>query len=497
MPRAVVIGAGLGGLAAAIHLRLAGFEVSVLEQRGEPGGKVRQFRQDGFTFDLGPTILTMPFVFEELFAAAGRRFADHVELNPLAPYYRAHFPDGTVFELSDSMRDVLAQVRRMSPNDEPAWVDFLARAGRIYHVVERHFLTRLFDSWRDLLDLGLLRAGLQVDALTTLSHRVARQFRDPRIRQLASYQAIYVGASPAEVPATYSLIPYLEMAHGVWFPRGGMYALASATAQLAEEIGVALCLGCGAARILVEKGRVRGVLDTRGETHRADVVVSNADLHHTYSRLLDGASRRHMSDRRLARLEPSSSAFILLLGVERRDPGLIHHNIYFSRDFARDLRELFIERRPLGDPSFYVCAPSVTDSALAPPGGTTLYALAPAPYLIPGVDWGTLAEEYAERLIDRIEAAALPGLRSSIRVKRWYTPNDFERDYHCHRGSIFGLSARNDQTAFRRPAPRSRDVAGLYLVGGSTQPGGGVPMVVLGGKLVAAQVVRDRGRFWS
>lgn len=497
MTRAVVIGAGLGGLAAAIHLRLAGFDVRVLEQRDEPGGKVRQLREGGYRFDLGPTILTMPFVFDDLFRAAGRRFADVVTLEPLSPYYRARFPDGTVFELSDSMRRVLAQIRRMSPDDEPRYVDFLARAGRIYRVVEEHFLTRLFDSRWDLLDLGLLRAGLRVDALTTLARRVERQFRDPRVRQLTSYQAIYVGASPAEVPATYALIPYLETAHGVWFPRGGMHALATAVAGLASDLGVEIHLGRGAERIEVAAGRARAVVDTGGLRHPADVVVSNADLHHTYGRLLDGAPRRHMNDRRLGRLEPSSSAFILLLGVDRSYPGLVHHNVFFSDDFARDLRELFVDHVPLSDPSFYVCVPSATDPSLAPPGATALYALAPAPYLAPGVDWDALAAPYAERLIDRIEAAGLNGLRAAIRVKRWYTPVDFERDYHCHRGSIFGLSARSDQTAFRRPAPRSRDVAGLYLVGGSTQPGGGVPMVVIGGKLVAEQICRDRGRRWS
>jgi phytoene desaturase len=495
--RAVVIGAGLGGLATAIHLRLAGFEVRVLEGRDAPGGKVRQWREGGYTFDVGPTIFTMPFAFEELFAAAGRRFSEAVSLAPLAPYYRAHFPDGTVFELSDSMREVLAQIRRMSPDDEPRYVDFLARAGRIYRVVEEHFLTRLFDSRWDLLDPGLLRAGLQVDALTTLARRVERQFSDARIRQLTSYQAIYVGASPEEVPATYSLIPYLETAQGVWFPRGGMYALASAVAALATDLGVEIRFGCGAERIEVEGGRARAVRDVSGERHPADVVVSNADLHHTYGDLLDGTPRRHMSDRRLARLEPSSSAFILLLGVERTYPGMVHHNVYFSADYARDLRELFVDHVPLSDPSFYVCAPSATDPALAPPGGTTLYALAPAPYLAGGVDWDALGEPYAERLVDRMEAAGWTGLRAATRVKRWYTPADFARDYRCHRGSIFGLSARSDQTAFRRPAPRSRDVAGLYLVGGSTQPGGGVPMVVIGGKLVAEQICRDRGRRWG
>jgi len=490
VPRAVVVGAGLGGLSTAVHLRLAGFDVEVVEGRDEPGGKVRRLREAGFSFDMGPTIFTMPWAIDELFSAAGKNPRDYLELLPLRPFYRAHFPDGLVFELSDSLSDVLAQVRRISPDDEPRWVDWLARAGRIYHLVERHFLGRLFDSWTDILEPRMLVAGMQMDALTSLSKRVARQFRDPRLRQLASYQAIYVGASPDDVPATYALIAWLEAAQGVWFPRGGMYAIAEAAARLCGDLGVRIRYGAPVERIAVEGGRARGVLLADGTRLDADAVVSNADLHHTYGHLLGDATRRHMDDARLARLEPSSSAFILYLGANRTWPGLPHHTIGFGPDFSRDLREVFVEKRPLTEPSFYVCAPSVTDPALAPAGSTSLYLLAPAPAIAHGVRWDEIADAYAERLIDRAERLCLPGLRESIVVKHRYTPADFERDYHCHAGSIFGLSARFDQTAFRRPAPRSRDVAGLWLVGGSTQPGGGVPMVVLGGKLVARDVVR-------
>jgi phytoene desaturase len=490
-PRAVIVGAGLGGLSCAVHLARAGWAVTVVEQRDEPGGKVRQLASDGFRFDMGPTILTMPFALDELFASAGRDRRDYLELRPLKPYYRAHFPDGLVFELSDSLSDVLAQIRAFAPDDEPRWLAYLARAGRIWRQVERHFLDRLFHSWRDLATPSLLLAGLQMDALTSLSKRVASRVRDPRLRQLLTYQAIYVGASPDEVPATYALISYLEMAHGVWFPKGGMYAIARAVARLCEEVGVELRYGAGVERIVVEGGRARGVCLTDGGELRADVVVSNADLHHTYGELLGATPRPHMSDQRLAALEPSSSAFIVYAGVARTYPGLPHHGIFFS-DYARDLREVFVDRRPLTEPSFYVCAPSVTDPELAPEGCTTLYLLAPAPYLAGDVDWDALAPQYAQRLLERAERIALPGLRAATTFLRWYTPADFARDYHCHRGSIFGLSARFDQTAFRRPAPRSRDVGGLYLVGGSTQPGGGVPMVVIGGKLVARTIVRDR-----
>jgi len=493
MRRALVVGAGLGGLAAAVHLRLAGLDVTLLEGRDAPGGKVRQLRDRGFVFDLGPTILTMPAVLDALFAAAGRERREHLELLALEPHYRAHFPDGLVFEMSRSLPDVLRQVRAISPADEPGWRRVLADAERIYGLVERHVLDRLFHSWRDLADPRLLWAGIGMDALTSLETRIARRLRDPRLRQLMTYQSLYVGASPAEVPATYALIAHLERAFGVWFPRGGMHAIATAVAALASDLGVELRYDTPVAEIVVEHGRARGVRTADGAWHAADVVVSNADLHHTYGTLLAGVPRRHLDAAALARLEPSSSAFILALGVARTWPGIPHHTIVFSDDFARDVQELFVARRPLTQPSFYVCAPSVTDPALAPPGGTALYVLAPAPYLTGDVDWDALAPAYAERLVARLAGAGFAGARDAIVVRHVVTPADFARDYHCHRGSIFGLSARFDQTAFRRPAPRSRDVRGLYCVGGSVQPGGGVPMVLLGGRLVAETVVADLG----
>lgn len=491
--RAIVVGAGLGGLSAAVHLRLAGWEVLVVEGRDSTGGKVRQLRDSGFSFDMGPTIFTMPQAVDELFAAAGRDRREELELLPLDPFYRAHFPDGTVFEMSSRHEAVLEQVRRIAPGDERAWLDWLDRSGRIWRDVEEHFLDRLFHSWRDLLEPRLLLAGMRMDALVSLSTRVKRQFRSEKLRQLSSYQAIYVGASPDDVPATYALIAHLEANHGVWFPRGGMFAVTRSVTRLCEDLGVEIRLGAEVDRILVRDGRAEGVELAGGERLDAAAVVSNADLHHTYGTLLAGTPRRHMSDAKLERLEPSSSAFIVHLGVRRRWPGLPHHTIVFGPDFARDLREVFVERLPLTEPSFYVCAPSETDPALAPEGSTTLYLLAPQPALVPGVDWDARARGEGDRLVERAEKACLPGLRDAIVVRRDYTPADFERDYHCRAGSIFGLSARFDQTAFRRPAPRSRDVPGLWLVGGSTQPGGGVPMVILGGKLVARDVVRTLG----
>lgn len=493
-PRALVVGAGLGGLAAAIHLRLAGLDVTVLEGRDAPGGKVRQLRDAGFVFDLGPTILTMPAVLDALFAAAGRDRRDHLELLPLEPHYRARFPDGLVFEMSRSLPDVLRQIRAIAPADEAGWQRIMADAARIYGHVERHVLHRLFHSWRDLAHPRLWWAGMRMDALVSLQTRVARRLRDPRLRQLMTYQSLYVGASPAEVPATYALIAHLEHAFGVWFPRGGMYAIVEAVAALAADLGVELRYRAPVAEIVVRDGRARGVLETDGAWHGADVVVSNADLHHTYGTLLAGVPRRHLDERALARLEPSSSAFILALGVARTWSNVPHHTIVFSDDYARDLHELFVVRQPLTRPSFYVCAPSVTDPALAPSGATTLYVLAPAPYLRDDVDWDALAPAYAEHLLDRLAGAGFDGVRDALTVRHTVTPADFAREYHCHRGSIFGLSARFDQTAFRRPAPRSRDVHGLYCVGGSVQPGGGVPMVLLGGKLVADTVLADLDR---
>jgi phytoene desaturase len=491
--RIVVIGAGMGGLSVAVRLASAGHRVTVLEKNSLPGGKVNLLERDGFRFDTGPTILTMPQEIERLFTDLGRDTREYLELRQIEPVYRAHFRDGTVFELHANEEATLEEIRRISPADVPNYRRMMQRTDDIWQAIDGAIFDKLFLSWRDVLNPQVLRAGMKVDALASMYRRVDGMFEDSRVKQLFMFQAIYVGASPRQTPATFTVIPYLEQRQGVWFPAGGLYGLVEATVRLAEELGVELRCDTPVARIGLEEARVTGVELESGEVVPADVVISNADLVHTYRDLVPAQARRLYTDKKLAGYDPSSSAFIMYLAVERAYPDLVHHNIYFSQDYDEEMRAIFEEKRMPDDPSWYICAPTRSDPSLAPPGCDALYVLTLAPALGPkSPRWGEAKDQMMEMLLDRMEAqAGLRDIRRHIRWRECFTPQDFESLHNANRGSIFGLSAISSQSAFFRPPNRSEDVQGLYLVGGSTQPGGGVPIVMLGGRLVAALVQED------
>lgn len=492
--RVVVIGAGLGGLTTALRLAHAGHQVTVVEKNDRPGGKVGLLERDGFRFDTGPTILTIPGEIRRLFTDLGRETEAYLTLRRFEPIYRAHFRDGTRFDLHTDEAATLEEIRRISPRDVDRYRAFMRRTARIWEQVDGVLFERLYQSWRDLLDPAVLRAGMQVDALRSMYRSVDRAFHDPRIKQLFMFQAIYVGASPRRTPATFTVIPFLEQRQGVWFPDGGLYAIVEAMVRLADELGVEIRCGSEVAAIRVQQGRATGVELTGGTWLPADLVVANSDLVHTYRDLVPADARRHYSDRRLDGYDPSSSAFIVYAAAGTQYPELVHHNIYFGADYDREMQAIFEEKRLPADPSWYICAPTRTDPALAPPGCDALYALQLAPYLTPdGPKWDRAATTLREgEMLARMEErAGLTGLRDTLRWSESFTPRDFAERFNGHHGSIFGLSAITRQSAFMRPPNRSQDVEGLYLVGGSTQPGGGVPMVMLGGRLLADLVASD------
>lgn len=491
MANIVVIGAGMGGLSAAVRLQAAGHRVTVIEKNARPGGKVNVLEAGGFRFDTGPTILTLPGEIERLFQDVGRDMRDFLTLLRFEPIYRASFPDGAVFTLWPDEERTLEEIHALSPRDVDAYRAFMRNGRRLWEEIDGHFFNKLFLNWRDLLDWRTISAGRKMDALRSMYDAVDRRFHDPRLKQLFMFQATYVGASPRQIPATYAVIPYLETAQGVWFPKGGMYSMVEAVIRLAEAFGVEVRLNAPVAQIAVRDGRARGVHLADGTFLPADAVIANSDLVYTYRELIPASVRRKYTDVRLERFEPSSSAFIVYLGTDRTYPDLIHHNIYFTADYESEMHQIFVEKRPPTDPSWYICAPTRTDPDLAPPGHEALYVLTIAPHLTPGVDWREWEPRYRELLLDRMaRVAGLSDIRSRIVFERHWTPEDFATVFNGNAGSIFGLSARMNQTAFFRPPNRSADVEGLYFVGGSTQPGGGVPIVMISGRLVADLVNR-------
>lgn len=481
-PHAVVIGSGFGGLAAAIRLGARGFRVTVLERLDQPGGRARVFRQDGFTFDAGPTIVTAPFLLEELWSLAGRRLADDVTLVACDPFYRIRFDDGTVFACSGDAAAMRAEVARLSPADVAGYERFMRLSEETCRIGFEQLgaapFGRLADMLRVLPDLLRLRAWQSVYAT------VARHVRDPRLRIALSFHPLLIGGNPFAASSVYCLIAALERRWGVHYAMGGTGALVRGLADLIRRQGGCVRLGAEVAAITVRDGRVTGVRLADGETIAARIVVSNADSAYTYGTLLPAQDRRRWTDPRLARARYSMGLFVWYFGTRRRYEHVGHHTILLGPRYRELLADIFTRKRLAPDVSIYLHRPTATDPALAPPGCDAFYALAPVPNLDSGTDWAAAAEPFRKTIERRLAATVLPGLDRAIVTSRVLTPRDFASDYLAPRGAGFGLEPVLTQSAWFRPHNASEEVAGLYLVGAGTHPGAGLPGVLCSAKVL-------------
>ena len=483
----IVIGAGLGGLSAAIVLAARGERVTVLEQLDRPGGKMGEHMAEGFRWDTGPSVLTMRDVYEQLFALAGRRIEDYVELVPLQPVTRYFWREGTVLDATIDRSEMRRQIREFSPRDVDRYDAFMDYAARLFATVKEPFLYRRKPALRDLLRLPL-RDTLKIDALRTMSRSTEAAFHDPRLRQLFNRFATYNGSSPYNVPATLNSIAHVEMGAGAFYPRGGMVRMAQAYENLARELGVEIRCGATVRRICVEGGRAVGVeLAGVPESERllhADAVVCNVDYVHARARFLDAGPS--------TRLEPSCSGFVLMLGVRGVHEQLAHHNIFFNANYKREFDDIFERRVPCEDPTLYVCITSRSDPSHAPAGCENWFVLVNAPYLSEAWDWQIHAASYAAHIRSLLERHA--GLDpAAVMYEKVFTPADLQRTYGGNRGAIYGFSSNGMAAAFLRPDNRDAEIRGLYYAGGSTHPGGGVPLVTLSGRAAAECLLEDRG----
>jgi phytoene desaturase len=488
----LVVGAGIGGLATAVRLAAGGARVAVLEQDAQPGGKLNQWRSGGFTFDTGPSLVTMPGAIADLFRAAGRRMGDYLTLQPLHPICRYRWPDGTTFDADSDLAAMTAAIRRLDPRDVGAYLRFLAYGRALYERAARPFL---FHERPRPMDL-LRRRGwdvLRIGAFTTMDAAVRAHFHSPYLRQLFNRYATYNGSSPYAAPATLCLIPYLELAEGGWYIAGGLYRLAEALLRLAGELGVTTRTGARVEQVLFERRQAVGVRLAGGEELRAATVVVNADPLYAYGALVPPALRPRGEPAARATLgsDLSCSGFVLLLGTDCDFPALAHHNIFFSADYPAEFDALFRARRPAPDPTIYVSYTSRSDPTQAPPGGGNLFVLVNAPALTPDADWAAWAGPYRERILDRLEAAGLPDLRRHLVVERTLTPADFAARFNAFGGALYGFSSNARLAAFRRPANRAPGLPGLFFVGGSAHPGGGIPLALLSARLVARAMQRE------
>ena len=484
-PHAVVIGAGFGGLAAAVRLGARGYRVTVLERLDQPGGRARVHRQDGFTFDAGPTIITAPFLFEELWWLCGREMHEDVTLVPMQPFYRIRFEDGQSFAYSGDRAAMRAEVARFSPDDVPGYERFMAHSEAVCRMGFEELGHVPFGSLGSMLRIA-------PDLLRLSGHRsvydvVSRFIRDERLRTIFSFHPLLIGGNPFRASGIYCLIAHLERQWGVHFAMGGTGRLVDGLCGLIQGQGGRVRCGEDVSRIRVEDARATGVVLAGGEVIPADIVVSNADSAFTYGTLLGGRTRR-WSARRLARASSSMGLFVWYFGTRKKYPEVDHHMILMGPRYRGLLQDIFDRKHLADDFSLYLHRPTATDPLLAPPGHDAFYVLAPVPNLDGGQDWAQLAEPYRQRIARFLEGSVLPGLSDALVTSRVTTPQDFSDDFLSFRGSGFGLEPVLTQSAWFRPHNRSEDVANLFLVGAGTHPGAGLPGVLSSARVLDSVV---------
>ena len=485
-PHAVVIGSGVGGLAAAVRLGARGYRVTVLEKLDAPGGRAYVYKQDGFTFDAGPTIITAPYLLEELWALAGARLSDDVELREMDPFYRIRFDDGSVLRCVADEDEMRAEVARFEPRDVAGFERFLRDSASIYDVAFTELADASFHEFKSLIAAApdLVRLG----GFRSVYSKVAQYFTNEKLRIAFSFHPLLIGGNPFSTTAYYCLISHLERLHKVHFAMGGTGSIVKGLARLTEKLGGAFRFDCEVEQIVVENGRARGVRLKGGEIIPADIVVSNADAAFTYTSLLSQTKRKRWTDAKLDRAKYSMSLFVWYFGTNRRFDDVYHHEMVLGPRYEGLLRDIFDRKKLADDFSLYLHRPTMTDPSLAPPGCDSFYALAPVPHLDSGVDWTQMAEPYRRRIEQRLEETVMPGLSQSIVTSRVLTPLDFRDRLLSVKGAAFSLEPRLFQSAWFRPHNKSEEVEGLYLVGAGTHPGAGLPGVISSAKVVEGLV---------
>ena len=481
----IVIGAGLGGLSVAVRLAARGFKVTILEKNGSVGGKVNFVEASGYKFDTGASLLTMRHVLDELFEFAGRRAEDYLDIEACEPICRYFWADKTVFDASADLEKTAREIEKISPADAANFQTYLRDARRKFEIAGRTFLAHSLNDLPKLLRPKYLKDLLAISSLNTLDAHNKKYFASAKMRQLFNRFATYNGSSPYKTPATFALVPFVEFGLGAWYARGGIYRIPLAFAKLARELNVEIETSCAVEKILIENKKAVGVRLQTGETRRADTVVTNADAIETYRNLIDERERKSFPDKKLDKIEPSSSGFVLLLGARKKFDRLAHHNIFFSDDYRAEFDALFKDLKLAQNPTIYVCATSRTDRSQAPDGCENLFVLVNAPYTNAKIDWEREKQSYRNLIIKKLESFGLDDLEKSIEFEKIITPADFEKKYNANRGSIYGVSSNGVFAAFLRPPNRARDIGNLYFTGGATHPGGGIPLVLLSGKFAA------------
>ena len=486
----VVIGAGLGGLSAAISLATEGFTVDLLEKNDKVGGKLNVLQKDGFTFDLGPSILTMPHIFQKLFTHAGRKMEDYVSIQTVEPHWRNFFEDGSTLDLSSDPIRMKQELDKLGTNTAAEFEQFLAYSKKLCEVTEQGYFDKGLDTfWELIKHYGAVRSLMEFDVFRTMDQGVRRFIKDPKLVDVLNYFIKYVGSSPYDAPALMNLLPYIQFGYGLWYVKGGMYNMAKGLQKLAEELGVKIRVNCEVAEIQHTGGRATAVRLSDNSVIPADIVVSNMEAIPAYKKLFKDQVQEA---RRLNRFAPTCSGLVLHLGVDRIYQQLAHHNFFYSDHPREHFNSIFHNNRLSDDPTIYLVAPVKSDPGQAPKGCEIIKVLPHIPNIDP--DKPLQTEDYAafrERVLIKLERMGLTDLRKHIVCEESWTPVDIERRYYSNQGSIYGVVAdRFKNLGFKIPQ-RSKLFSNLYFVGGSVNPGGGMPMVTLSGQLARDKILAD------
>lgn len=489
---AVVIGAGIGGIAAAARLAKNGFAVIVLEKNATPGGRCNQIVRDGHRFDIGPTLFLMPEVWRETFAALGETMSAHLDLRRIDPTYKVHFKDGLQLQLTSNIGEMQRQLEKVEPSAFTGFLSYIAEGAKHYKLSLEKFVGRNFFNIFEYFSLTNLPLIFQLKALDKHYRNTGRFFKDERLKAAFTFQNMYLGLSPYDAPATYSLLQYTELAEGVWYPLGGMYAGIQALVRVAEKLGVKFIYNAPVKKLKLEGSRVSAVELEDGSTYSADVFVGNADLPYIYDQLLpDRAEAKKLDDKLY-----TCSTIMFYWGVDKRYEQIATHNIFLGGDYKGSFDQIFNDHNLPTEPSFYVHAPARTDAAAAPDGQDTLYVLVPVGHLDPAKqqDWDVMVNRARETVFARLEQEmGITDLREHIKFEIPYTPLTWKEQFNLVKGAAFGLSHNFWQVGYLRPQNRHARYKNLYFAGASTHPGTGLPIVLLSARLTTERILKENG----
>jgi phytoene desaturase len=491
-PTAIIIGAGIGGIATAARLAKNGYKVTVLEKNDSPGGRCNQIVRDGHRFDIGPTLFLMPEVWDETFTALGERMSDHLDLRRIDPTYKVRFDDGLQLELTSDIGKMQTQLEKVEKTAFTGFLEYITEGNKHYKISLEKFVGRNFYNIFEYFSLGNLPLLFQLKALMKHYANTGKYFKDEHLKAAFTFQNMYLGLSPYDAPATYSLLQYTELAEGVWYPMGGMYAGIQSLTAVAEKLGVKFIYNAPVKKLETNRNKILGVDLEDGRRYTSDIFVGNADLPYIYKELLPNkADAKKLEDKLY-----TCSTIMFYWGVDKEYPQISHHNVFLGGDYKASFDQIFKDHTLPDEPSFYVHAPARTDPAAAPKGKDTLYVLVPVGHLDTRTeqDWDTMINRARQTVLTRLgNELGVTNLQSHIKFEIVYQPKVWKERFNLEKGAAFGLSHNFWQVGFLRPHNRHKQYKNLYFTGASTHPGTGLPIVLLSARLTTERILKEAG----